>query len=248
MSNENKEEKIKTLFISDVHLGNSNSQANKLLDVLKKYDFDNLFIVGDFIDMTYMKRKYFWKSDHSKVIQKILKLSRKNKKIVYIVGNHDYFIRSILVEGSIKFGEITICDEYIYQTEKGEKILILHGDCFDGFIITHPFIYWIGDKSYEISIKFNKIFNWFRSHFGLPYWSLSSFLKNKVKNVIKFLNEYRKVSKEMIKTRECDSIMIGHTHSPEIILGEYYNCGDFCESCSYIIEDLDGNIKLNWIK
>lgn len=236
--------KIKSLFISDIHLGNPNSQADKLLKVLKNYEFDNLFIVGDFIDMTSLKRKYFWDSTHSTVIQKILRLSRKGVKVTYLIGNHDFYIRSIIEDQNIHFGDILICNEFIYETLKGEKILLVHGDCFDGFVRTHPFLYWLGDKGYELSIFINKVYNRVRKWQKLEYWSLSAYLKTKVKNVIKFLTEYKKMSQELIKEKGCDSILIGHTHSPEIISGEYYNCGDFVESCSYIIEDLSGDIQL----
>jgi UDP-2,3-diacylglucosamine pyrophosphatase LpxH len=240
--------KIKTLFISDVHLGNPNSQTEKLLKVLKEYEFENLFIIGDFIDMTYMKRKFFWNQSNSTVIQKILRLSRKQVKVFYLLGNHDYYIRSVIEEGNIFFGDILICDEYVYTSLKGEKIYLTHGDCFDGFVRISPWLYWLGDVSYELSIKINKVYNWFRRLFKLEYWSFSAYMKTKVKSAISFLSEYKKISEAKIKEVNCDSIMIGHTHSPEIIEGKYYNTGDWCESCSYIIEDLDGNIKLKFEK
>jgi UDP-2,3-diacylglucosamine pyrophosphatase LpxH len=240
--------KIKSLFISDIHLGNSNSQADKLLEVLKIYEFENLFIVGDFIDMTSLKRKYYWNQNHSTVIQKVLRLSRKEIKIVYLVGNHDYYIRSVIEDGNILFGNILICDEYIYQTQKGEKIYLVHGDCFDGFVRISPWLYWLGDVAYELSMTINKVYNWFRRLFKLEYWSFSAYMKTKVKDAIKFLAEYKKLSELKIQEKGCDSIMIGHTHNPEIIEGKYYNTGDFCESCSYIIEDLEGNLKLMFMK
>jgi len=240
--------KVKSLFISDLHLGNPNCQADKVLEVLRNYEYDNLFIVGDFIDMTALKRKFYWHPDHSTVIQKILRVSRKGCKVIYIIGNHDFYVRSVIEEQDIHFGDILICNEYIYQSLNNELIYITHGDCFDGFVRMHPFLYWLGDKSYEFSILINKIYNWFRGKFGYQYWSLSAYLKTKVKNVIKFLAEYKKVSEEKVKEMKCDSIMIGHTHSPEIINGEYYNTGDFCESCSYIIENLDGTMELKFVK
>ena len=240
--------KIKTLFISDIHLGNPNSQVDKLLTVLKEYEFDNLFILGDFIDMTYMKRKFFWNQEHSTVIQKILRLSRKGCNVIYILGNHDYYIRSVVEEENINFGSILICNEYIYTSVNGEVIFMTHGDCFDGFVRISPWLYRIGDVSYELSISINKIYNWFRKLFKLEYWSFSAYMKRKVKSAIKFLNEYKKISENTISEKGCDSIMIGHTHTPEIIEGKYYNTGDFCESCSYIIEDLEGNIKLKFVK
>jgi UDP-2,3-diacylglucosamine pyrophosphatase LpxH len=240
--------KIKTLFISDVHLGNPNSQTEKLLKVLKEYEFENLFIIGDFIDMTYLKRKFYWNQSHSTVIQKILRLSRKQVNVYYLLGNHDYYIRSVIEDGNILFGDILICDEYIYTSISGEKIYLTHGDCFDGFVRISPWLYWLGDVSYELSIKINKVYNWFRKLFKLEYWSFSAYMKTKVKSAISFLSEYKKISEAKVKEVNCNSIMIGHTHSPEIIQGNYYNTGDWCESCSYIIEDLNGNIKLKFEK
>jgi UDP-2,3-diacylglucosamine pyrophosphatase LpxH len=240
--------KIKTLFISDVHLGNPNSQADKLLKIFKEYDFENLFIIGDFIDMTYLKRKIYWNQSHSTVIQKILRLSRKDCNVVYIVGNHDFYIRSVIEEENIHFGKILICNDYVYITKRGESIYLTHGDCFDGFVRISPWLYWLGDVSYELSISINKVYNWFRRLFKLEYWSFSAYMKSKVKSAIKFLAEYKKISEATVNQMGCDSIMIGHTHSPEIIQGKYYNTGDWCESCSYIIEDLDGNIKLKYVK
>lgn len=242
--------KIKSLFISDIHLGNPNSQPLKLLEVFKKYEFENLFIIGDFIDLTYLKRKYYWNQNHSTVIQKILKYDRKGINVVYILGNHDHYLRT-LIENSviddiktIKLGNIIICDDYIYKTVNGEKIYITHGDCFDGFIRVHPFLYWLGDTAYEFSIKINKIYNFFRKFFGLEYWSLSAYLKNNVKSILSFLSEYKKISQEKLKNENCDSLMMGHIHSPLIEEGKYYNTGDWVESCSYIIENLDGKLDL----
>jgi UDP-2,3-diacylglucosamine pyrophosphatase LpxH len=240
--------KIRTLFISDIHLGNPNSQAEKLLKVLKDYEFDKLYIIGDFIDMTYMKRKFYWNQNHSTVIQKILRLSRKNVEVIYIVGNHDFYVRSVLEDGNINFGDIIICDEYIHTTIKGEIIYLTHGDCFDGFVRISPWLYWLGDVSYELSIFINKIYNWFRKLFKLEYWSFSAYMKTRVKSAISFLTQYKKISQSVVEEKGCDSIMIGHTHSPELIDGKYYNTGDFCESCSYIIEESDGNIKLLFVK
>jgi len=239
--------KIKSLFISDIHLGNKNSQPDKLLEVLKQYEFENLFIIGDFIDMTALKRKFYWNQNYSTVIQKILKLSRHNVNVVYLIGNHDFYVRDLIKDGNINLGTILICDEFIYTSLKGENILLVHGDCFDGFVATHKILYLIGDFGYELSMKINLIYNKIRKLFGLNYWSFSAYIKSKVKNIIKFLTEYKKASIELVKDKKCDSIMIGHTHSPEIIEGEYYNTGDFVESCSYIIEDLEGNFELIFI-
>jgi len=243
-------ERIKTLFISDVHLGTKKSQATKLLDVFRKYEFENLVIVGDFIDLTALKRKFYWNEDHSTVIQKILRMSRKGVKVSYILGNHDFYLRGLIKESNISIGEIEIMDEMFYMTGKGESIYICHGDQFDGFVRLHPFLYMIGDFAYELSFKINSAYNKIRRLFGLEYWSLSKFLKSKVKDAISFINDFKRLSVMKLEEIGCDSIMIGHIHTPAIedLEGKrYYNTGDFCESCSYMVEDLDGEIRLRHI-
>jgi UDP-2,3-diacylglucosamine pyrophosphatase LpxH len=241
-------QKVKTLFISDVHLGTRKSQADKLLDVLKDYEFENLIIIGDFIDLTALKQKFYWNEDHSTVIQKVLRLSRKGVKVVYLLGNHDHFLRGLIKEElDINLGNILICDEYEYHTSKGEKIFICHGDQFDGFIRLHPFLYVLGDFAYELSFKINKYYNKLRRIFGLDYWSLSKYLKLKVKDAIAFINDFKYLSIKKLEETNCDSIMIGHIHTPAIEKIDdknYYNTGDWCESCSFLYEDLQGNIKL----
>jgi UDP-2,3-diacylglucosamine pyrophosphatase LpxH len=239
--------KVKTLFVSDIHLGNHKSQAGKLLEVLKNYEYENLVIVGDFIDLTSLKKKFYWNADHSTVIQKVLRASRKGVNVTYILGNHDFYLRGLIKDENINIGDITICDEMYYETSKGEKIYICHGDQFDGFIRLHPFLYVLGDWAYEFSFKINKTYNWFRKLIGLEYWSLSQYLKYKVKNAITFINDFKILSLRKLDEVDCDSIMIGHIHTPAIEkIGEktYYNTGDFCETCSFLYEDLDGEIKL----
>jgi UDP-2,3-diacylglucosamine pyrophosphatase LpxH len=241
-------ESIRTLFISDIHLGSINSSAGKLLEVFKKYNFEKLVIVGDFIDLTSLKSKFYWHQDHSTVIQKVLRLSRKEVEVIYILGNHDHIIRDLIEDGPVNVGDILICDSFIYTTLADEKIYITHGDCFDGFIRMHPWLYFLGDKAYSLSIFINRWYNRLRKLFGFQYWSLSSYLKTKVKNVVKFVTEYKLMSEEKLKETGCHSIMIGHTHTPEIVSGQYYNVGDFCESCSYMVETLDGDIELRFAK
>lgn len=235
--------KIKTLFISDVHLGTTKCQAEKLLGVFREYEFETLVIVGDFIDLTSLKKKFYWSESHSTVIQKVLRMSRKDIKVIYILGNHDYYLRGLIQDQDISIGDILICDEFYYTTGKGERIYICHGDQFDGFIRMHPFLYGLGDWAYELSFKINKVYNVIRRFFGLEYWSLSAYLKSKVKNAISFVNDFKILSIKKLEEVECDSIMIGHIHTPAIE-SRYYNTGDFCESCSYLIETLDGDIEL----
>ena len=241
--------KIKTLFISDVHLGTSKSRADLLLEVFKEWEYENLVIIGDFIDLTALKKKFYWKEDHSTVIQKVLRMSRKDIKVIYILGNHDHYLRGLIKEQNLNIGDILLCDEYYYTTLKGEKIYICHGDQFDGFIRMHPFLYVLGDWAYELSFKINKWYNKIRFMFGLEYWSLSAYLKMKVKNAVSFINDFKILSIKKLEEVKCDSIMIGHIHTPAIEkIGDksYYNTGDMVESCSYLVETLDGEIQLHF--
>jgi len=239
-------EKIKSLFISDIHLGTKKSQPEKLLEVFKLYEFDNLFILGDFIDLTSLKRKFYWNEKMSTVIQKILKMSRKGKvKIVYCIGNHEYYLRGLIEEQNISIGDIEMCNEYIYKTLKGESIYMCHGDAFDGFVRLHPLLYLIGDLAYEFSFKISSVYNKIRHLFGFNNWSLSQFLKNNVKNAISYINDFKYICIKKLEDVNCDSVMIGHIHSAVIEKIEnhtYYNTGDFCESCEFLIENLDGEI------
>ncbi len=238
--------KIRTLFISDIHLGTSKSNPEKLLEVFKSYEFENLIIIGDFIDLTSLKRKFYWNQNHSTVIQKILRFSRKGIKVTYILGNHDFYLRGLIKEQNLNIGDIELCDEMYYQTLKGEKIYICHGDQFDGFIRLHPFLYILGDWAYELSFRINKFYNKIRFVLGFEYWSLSAYLKSKVKNAVSFINDFKILSLKKLDEVNCDSIMIGHIHTPSIERNEknYYNTGDFCETCSFLYEDLDGKINM----
>jgi UDP-2,3-diacylglucosamine pyrophosphatase LpxH len=240
--------KIRTLFISDIHLGNKKSNPKALLEVFKKYEFQNLIILGDFIDLTSLKRKFYWNIDHSNVIQKVLKYSKRGVDVYYIIGNHDYYLRALIEEENINIGNIILSNDMIWKTAASENIYLCHGDQFDGFIRLHPILYHIGDIAYEFSFNINLLYNSLRKIFKLNEWSLSSYLKKKVKNVISFINDFKIISVKKAKEMNCHSIMIGHIHTPDIIESEinYYNTGDFCETCSYIIETLDGEIILKF--
>ena len=178
-------------------------------------------------------------------------MSRKGVKVKYIIGNHDIYLRELIKENNISIGDIELCDQMYYTTQKDETIYICHGDQFDGFIRLHPILYHIGDLAYEWSFKINKLYNWFRNLFGLEYWSLSKFLKSKVKDAISFINDFKRLALIQIEETSCDSIMIGHIHTPAIEKindKNYYNTGDFCESCSYIVENLEGDIELFYVE
>jgi UDP-2,3-diacylglucosamine pyrophosphatase LpxH len=235
--------KYNTLFVSDIHLGTSISQSEKLTDFLRNNEFKKIYLVGDIIDMIAMKKKFYWKKKHNKVIQQILKLS-KNSEIIYIIGNHDIFLESFIDE---KFGNIYIKESDIHITKNNEKCLVIHGHQFDGALMTYTWLYWLGSAAYDFSLWLNKIYNKIRKFLGLDYWSLSMYLKSKTKEAINFINNFEYLVSEHGKENNVNTIIAGHIHmkaDKKIEDIRYMNCGCFTELTSCIIEDLEGNLIL----
>jgi UDP-2,3-diacylglucosamine pyrophosphatase LpxH len=217
--------KIKALFISDVHLGSKGSNSYELLEVLKKYNPEYLFIVGDFIDGWLLKKRHYWTQDFTSIIRKILTYSKKGTRVIYITGNHDDFLRQY---SPLDLGEnIKIVDEYIW-----ENYYITHGDLYDG-IVSLKWLGMLGSMGYEMAIGIDRMIK------KLGYKrSLSSYLKKKVKNAIKFITNFEDQLVYQAKERNCKGVITGHIHTPEdkIIKGIHYlNCGDWIENNSYII-------------
>lgn len=239
--------KYKSIFLSDLHIGIEHCQVDKLNKFLKENEFENLFLVGDIIDMTNLKSKVYWNNESTKFIRRILKES-KYKNIHYLIGNHDFFLELFLGEtlSNIKFSK-----ELKYTTLKGEEVLILHGDKFDGIITKMKWLYWLGDNAYSFALFLNKWFNKARNLFGQDYWSLSKYLKSKVKGAIQFVNNFENLVIQEAKNNNVSTIISGHIHVAEdkTIDGiRYMNCGDWVEQTTCIIEDLEGNLILMDIK
>ena len=217
--------KIEALFISDVHLGSKGSKANELLDTLKKYDPEYLFIVGDFIDGWLLKKRHYWTQDFTNVIRKILSYSKKGTKVIYITGNHDDFLRHY---SPLSLGEnIEICNEYIWK-----EYFITHGDLYDG-IVSLRWLGVLGSIGYELAISIDHLMK----KFGYKR-SLSKYLKKKVKNAVKFITNFEDQLIYQAKERNCKGVIAGHIHTPSdkrIKESHYLNCGDWIENNSYIV-------------
>ena len=236
--------KYRSIWISDIHLGTKGCKAHFLLNFLKKTESDNLFLVGDIFDGWQLKKNWFWNQSHNDVIQKILRKSRKGTKVIYIVGNHDEALRNFL---GITFGDIKIVDEFVYTALNKKKYLIIHGDKFDSVIRNVKWLAYLGDYLYVQILKFNNIFNKIRRHLGFTYWSLSNFLKHKVKNAVNFITEYENLLAGEAKKRNLDGVICGHIHKAEIkeIDGILYcNDGDWVESLTALVETVEGKLEI----
>lgn len=236
--------KIKSIFVSDIHLGSKFSQVKKLNQILEFYDFENIFLIGDIFDGWKMKKTFFWDESKNIFIQKILNYSKNKVNVVYLTGNHDEFLRKYNIN---QIGNILVCDEYIYKIH-GRKILILHGDFFDNLCNTFGLLYYLGDSLYTVALHFNKFTNFIRKKLGFRYYPISSLLKRKVKMAIKAIDNFEYAASQYCKEKKCSDIIIGHIHHPEIYKDidgiKYHNTGDFVESCSFIIEKYNGELEL----
>ena len=233
-----------TIWISDTHLGTSACKAEFLLDFLKNHESKNLYLVGDIIDGWQLTKKWYWNQLHNDVIQKVLRKSRKGTRVVYIVGNHDEGLRKFL---GISLGNIQVVNEVEHTLRDGRRFLILHGDLFDGIIRNVKWVAHLGDFLYVRMITINNTFNRVRRKLGFPYWSLSQYLKQRVKKAINFVTDFENAIANEAKRRGFDGVVCGHIHKAEIrdIGGVLYcNDGDWVESLSALVETKAGELKL----
>lgn len=240
--------RYRAIWISDVHLGTAGCQAELLLEFLRHTESDELFLVGDIIDGWQLKRRWYWHQHHNDVVQKVLRKARKGTKVVYVAGNHDEFARQFL---GLAFGDITIVDEAVHTTRQGKKLLILHGDQFDAVVQCAKWLAHLGDWLYGVALEVNRVLNKIRRKMKLPYWSLSQYLKHRVKNAVSYINAFEEAVAREAKRRGMDGVVCGHIHRPEIrdIDGvTYCNDGDWVESLSALVETQEGELKIiTWL-
>ncbi|WP_421869129.1 UDP-2,3-diacylglucosamine diphosphatase [Motiliproteus sp.] len=234
----------RTIWISDTHLGTKGCQAEKLARFLKKNSCDQLYLVGDIIDGWRMRKGGYWPQSHTNVIRRILTLAKRGTRVTYVIGNHDEFLRRYDEES---FGNIALTNEAIHQTADGRELLVIHGDQFDTVVRCHKWVAHLGDVAYESLLVVNRWYNQLRRLLGYEYWSLSAFLKHKVKRAVSYITDYEEILAHECRRRGLHGVVCGHIHHPEmrtIDEIEYLNCGDWVESCSALVELDDGQIQL----
>jgi UDP-2,3-diacylglucosamine pyrophosphatase LpxH len=239
--------RYRTVFISDIHLGTRGCKAEFLLDFLKHVEAEQLYLVGDIIDCWRLRRGWYWPQSHNDVVQKLLRKARKGTRVVYIPGNHDEPLRDYT---NMQFGGVTVLDEAIHVTADGKRLLVLHGDEFDGIVKYARWLALLGDWAYRTMLHLNHWFNLARRNLGYPYWSLSAWLKQQVKDAIKYIDDYERAVAEEARRRGVDGVVCGHIHKAEIrTIGGfvYANDGDWVESCTALVEHADGRLEiLHW--
>jgi len=239
----------RTIWLSDFHLGTKDAQVDYLLDFLRHNESDTLFLVGDILDGWALSRSWHWSQTHNDIIQKILRKARKGTRVVYLPGNHDEFIRDYL---GLCLGRIHVMDDAIHKTADGRKLLVLHGDEFDGMLQHAKWISVMGSRAYRALLLINRGLNRARRWMGMPYWSLSAYMKHTTKRAVQAIANFEHAMIEVAKQKKVDGVICGHIHHAEIRQVQsilYANSGDWMESCTALVEHFDGRIELlNWVK
>lgn len=238
----------RTVWISDVHLGTRGCNADLLIDFLDHVDCDTLYLVGDIIDGWRLQKKFYWPDSHNDIVWRILKRAKRGTRTVYIPGNHDEMFRQFT---GLNFGGVEIRRSAVHETADKRRLLVLHGDEFDAVMLAHRWLAFLGDAAYTSLMRLNWIVNKVRRRFDLPYWSLSKIAKHKVKNAVEFIGRFEELVAKAAKNRSVDGVVCGHIHTAEmreIDDIQYYNDGDWVESCTALVEFGNGQMEiLHWV-
>jgi len=243
--------RYRTIWISDIHLGTRGCNAELLIDFLDHTDSETMYLVGDIIDGWRLKKKFYWPTAHNDIVWRLLKRARRGTRIVYIPGNHDEMFRPFT---GLHFGGIEFRRFAFHATADGRRLMVLHGDEFDGVMLAHRWLAFVGDTLYEVLMDISRRLNIVRRWLGLPYWSLSKMAKHKVKNAVEFIYKYEELVARAAAARKLDGVVCGHIHTAEHRIFdaegsrvEYWNDGDWVEGCTALVEHFDGRMEiLHW--
>ncbi len=236
--------RLRSVFISDVHLGFKGCRAEFLLDFLRRVECEQIYLVGDIIDLWSLQRTFYWPQAHNDVIRTILGKAKHGTRVVYVPGNHDRAFRD---HDGLTLGNVEIRLEAIHQTADGRRFLVLHGDEFDSIVRASPLLESVGNHAYAAALRLNRYVNAVRQKLGYPYWSLAAFLKHKVKNAVKYIANFERALAVEARRRGVDGVICGHIHRAEITEIDgilYCNDGDWVESCTTLVEDFAGRLSL----
>lgn len=236
---------VRSIFLSDIHLGTRGCQAGALLDFLREYESEHLFLIGDIIDFWSMKRSIQWTSTQNTVVQKVLRRARHGEKVIFIPGNHDEVLREY---DNTSFGDILIANEWIHTTADGKRFLLVHGDAFDQVTRYHRWVAVLGDIAYDFLVRINAWISLIRRSLRISgYWSLAGYAKRKIKTAVTFIFDFEDSVIHAVRERGLDGVICGHIHSAALKEVEdliYVNCGDWVDSCTAIVEHQDGRLEL----
>jgi UDP-2,3-diacylglucosamine pyrophosphatase LpxH len=235
---------FKAMWISDVHLGTSECRAERLLELLQLTESESLYLVGDIVDSWELKRRWFWDQSHNAVVQTIFEKANRGTKVVFIPGNHDEPFRKFI---GLDLGGIRIRDELIHTTAAGKRMLVLHGDRFDGIVSGARWLHWCGGALTPVVLRLLQAINNWRGRAGLRYWSLSQYLAIALKGANDYLGAFEQALAREARQQGLDGVICGHVHKPGMrVIGDvlYCNDGDWVEHQSALVEEFSGELRL----
>lgn len=234
---------VRSVFVSDLHLGCKYANAQALLAFLKEHEPEYLYLVGDIIDGWRLRRGWYWDDSYSFLIRRVLGMLKSGTIVRYTPGNHDEFLRNFID----RLGSVEVSDEFIHHAADGQRVLVTHGDQFDSVVRHARWLSLLGDVGYNALLMLNRWFNLARRRCGFGYWSLSAAIKRQVKRATNFIGDFEDVVTRYAALKGCDAVLCGHIHTPTISQRNgvrYLNSGDWVESCSAIVEYTDGTFEL----
>jgi UDP-2,3-diacylglucosamine pyrophosphatase LpxH len=236
--------RVRSAFISDLHLGARECQASEIADFLRSVDMEQLYLVGDVVDLWSMRRGIYWPASHHEVLKIVMEKARAGTRVIYIPGNHDDLARTLV--GSLLAG-IEVHEEFVHTTRRGQRMLVIHGDVFDGAVRFSPVLKATGSALYGVILSVSRYVNWLRTLCGFRRWSLATWLKTRVGNAMDYVRRYELAAAGEAAARGFDGIICGHIHRPHVerINGVMYcNDGDWVEHCTALIEDRNGELRI----
>ncbi|QSA96852.1 UDP-2,3-diacylglucosamine diphosphatase [Methylococcus sp. EFPC2] len=240
----------RTLWISDVHLGTRGCKDEYLLDFLRHNDCERLYLVGDIVDFWKLKNGFYWPARHNEIVRAVLEKAARGTEVIYIPGNHDEIFRGYI---GTTFNGVEIRERAIHRTADGRHLLVLHGDEFDGVVCSSRWLAVLGSEAYDLLLVVNRWFNHGRRLLGFPYWSMSAYIKHKVKNAVSFIFDFEKALMHAAEEEKLDGVVCGHIHHAAMHTLDngitYCNTGDWVESCTALAESSAGELTvIRWVE
>lgn len=236
--------RLRTVFLSDVHLGSRDCRVNLLLDFLRQTQCECLYLVGDIIDIESLRRSFYWPPSHSEVLRLLLRKSQEGTRVVYIPGNHDDDLRALV---GMRLGNIEVCREAVHTTAAGQRLLVIHGDEFDAVVRGRSLGVLLGGLACRTLLVLNRFVHWLHDRTGRPYWSLAQHVKTHFPGAKRYIERFQDATLVAAREAQVDGVVCGHIHRPGIAeIGDlvYCNDGDWVESCTALIETQDGTLSL----
>ncbi len=235
---------LRTIWLSDVHLGSRECRVNLLLDFLRHTRCEQLYLVGDIVDLEKLRETFYWPASHTEVLRLLLKMSQEGTRIVYLPGNHDHELRAFV---GVKFGNVEIAEQAVHTTAQGRRLLIVHGDQFDAVVRRPSLGVWLGGFACRRLLTLNRFVHWLHDLFDWPYWSLAQHVKARFPGAQRYVDRFRRATIAAAREAAVDGVVCGHIHRADLAEIDgltYCNDGDWVESCTALVEDEAGELKL----